>query len=56
MILFGGVGSAVVVERQRLAAEKVPKNRINSKKSAKYFPWDTGFSAKWPSFSGENGP
>jgi hypothetical protein len=27
MIFFGGVGSAVVIERQRLATEKLPKKR-----------------------------
>jgi len=35
MIFLGGVGSALVVERQRLAKEKIPKNMENAKKSAK---------------------
>jgi hypothetical protein len=45
-IFFGGVGSPHIVERQLLAMEKIPKNRKNACKSAKYFPSDPGFSAK----------
>jgi hypothetical protein len=35
MIFFGGVGSLLVTENQQLAAGKIPKNRKNTKKSAK---------------------
>jgi hypothetical protein len=35
MIFPGGVGSPVVAENQWLAIEKIPKNRRNTKKSAK---------------------
>jgi hypothetical protein len=34
-IFLGGVGSALMVERQWVAMEKVPGNRKNTKKSAK---------------------
>jgi len=37
MIYFGGVGSTLVLGTQRLAKEKFPKNRKNTKKSVKYF-------------------
>jgi hypothetical protein len=49
-ISFGGVGLLLVVGGQWLATEKIPKNRKNAKKSAKYFPWDPGFSAKTGGF------
>jgi hypothetical protein len=45
-IFFGGVGSPLVVERQRLATEKIPKKRKNAKEYAKNFSSDPGFSAK----------
>jgi hypothetical protein len=35
MIFLEGLGAALVVERQWLAAEKIPKNMENTKKSAK---------------------
>jgi hypothetical protein len=35
MIFFGGVGEALVAEKQGFANEKVPKKRKNAKKSAK---------------------
>jgi hypothetical protein len=35
MIFLGGVGTALVAEKQGVAAEKVPKNREKAKKSAK---------------------
>jgi hypothetical protein len=35
MIFFGGVGSPLVVERQWLVTDKIPKNVKNTKKSAK---------------------
>ncbi len=47
-IFLGGVGSALVIERQWVAMGKIPKNWENAKKSAKYFPWDIRFSAKMP--------
>jgi hypothetical protein len=46
MIVFEGVGATLVIESQLVATEKIPKNREKAKKSAKYFPWDSGFSAK----------
>jgi hypothetical protein len=46
MILFGGVGASLVVERQLVAKEKIPKKRKNACKYAKYFPWNPHFAAK----------
>jgi hypothetical protein len=46
MIFFGGVGSPLVAHKERLATDKIPKNRKNAKKYAKYFPPDPCFSAK----------
>jgi hypothetical protein len=37
MIFLGGSWPTLIVERQRLAREEIPKNRKNTKKSAKYF-------------------
>jgi hypothetical protein len=50
------VGSPLAVERQWVATEKIPRNVKNTKKSAKYFPWDPRFSAKGPFFWGKNSP
>jgi hypothetical protein len=35
MIFFGGVGPALVAQKQGFAAGKIPKNMENTKKSAK---------------------
>jgi hypothetical protein len=35
MIFFGGVGAALVAQKQGLATGEIPKNRENAKKSAK---------------------
>jgi hypothetical protein len=35
MIFFGGAESRLVIERQWIMTEKIPKNRKNAKKSAK---------------------
>jgi hypothetical protein len=45
-IFLEKVGSALVIERQWVALQQIPKNRKNAKKSVKYFPSDLRFSSE----------
>jgi hypothetical protein len=50
MIFWGGMGAALVVERQWLVADKITKKWKNAKKSVRYLAGYPCFSAKQPYF------